>query len=101
MKKINIVLTALILMLISSGCATSGRFSVIDLDLRSPEQIEAFYGESKVPYNLTLGDSTDAEVEAEVQVDSKSISIWSFIAPILEALDGRLRIFSFEWKDKK
>lgn len=98
MKKISIVIMILLVALLS-GCATSGRFSLVDWDLRNPEQINAFYEESKVPYDLTLDDKVEVEVKVEVVAQPKSITA-SFIASIITAIKGRVRILSFEWKNK-
>ena len=99
MKKTKMVIIILMLAFVS-GCATSGRFSAIDLDLRTPEQTETFYGEAKVPYELDGTVETTSQ-PSEVRGESKSVSPWSFLAPIVKVFKGRFRVFSLEWKESK
>ena len=100
MKKIVLLLVIGACM---SGCATSGRLAVVDLDLRSPEQIKAYEVEAQVPYELNevVTGATTNSVNDVVSADAPKVSpIWEFLAPILEAFKGRLRILSFEWRNK-
>lgn len=96
MKKMRIAIMLIVMAVCLNGCATSGRFSAIDIDLRSPEQIIAYQVEAKVPYDL----NEVAVPNVNNAATSKVSPVWQFLAPIIEAFKGRLRILSFEWKNK-
>ena len=85
------LVTLVTLIMISSGCASPGRFSLLDLDLRTPEQIEAYQVEAQVPYEVK-------EIPNKEEIAPKAISVWSFLAPIIQVFKGRIKVLSFEWK---
>ena len=86
------VATLLLVALLGSGCISAGRFAVVDLDLRSPEQIVAGEVEAAVIYG--------APATSEEPVEPVANKSWMrFLAPIIEVFDGRLRILSFEWRE--
>ena len=82
---------AILISLVFCGCASvdRGRFSIIDLDLRTPEQIIAGTPENTVIYNSTELPSTEARVFP-----------FEYLFKFLEVVKGRLRIISIEWKTK-
>lgn len=94
--KNTIFVLLLSVLLCSVGCATKGRMSLIDLDLRTPEQITAYQQESHDVYAFNT--PTNAE---NVIVEPKSIPAptWDIIVKIVEVFKGRIKILSFEWKD--
>jgi len=77
--------------IVGSGCASPGRFALLDLDLRTPEQIEAYKTEAQVPYGVN-------EAATQEVVSPKVVSVWSFLAPIIQVFKGRIKVLSFEWK---
>jgi len=91
MKNGLTLVTLVTLVIIGSGCASPGRFSVLDLDLRTPEQIEAYKVEAQVPYVVK-------EIPNKEEIAPKFISAWSFLAPIIQVFKGRIKVLSFEWK---
>lgn len=93
MNKIT-VLTAVIGLVFLTGCATvnNGRFSVIDLDLRTPEQVLAQKSEKMVVY-----DSEGTNKVSQVAVEPRAFP-YELLFKLLEVVKGRLMIFSLEWK---
>jgi len=81
----------ILISLLFCGCASMdrGRFSVIDLDLRTPEQIVASTPENTCIYSATELPSTEARVFP-----------FEYLFKFLEVVKGRLRIISIEWKAK-
>jgi hypothetical protein len=86
MKRILALVLSIMAVVILVGCATQGRFAVIDIDLRDKEQIEAYKNEASVLYQNT---STN-------QVSAKSFD-FSVLSTILSAIKGRIRIVNIEW----
>ena len=78
------------LMILISGCMSPGRVALLDIDLRTPEQIKAYEVEAQVPFKDTDIISKDPE--------PKSVSAWSFVSPIIQVFKGRIRILSVEWQ---
>ena len=83
----------LVLALFFCGCSTvdRGRFSVIDLDLRTPEQIltgtvenTCIYGGTNQPPQITKTEPRAFPFE--------------LLFKFLEVMKGRIRIISLEWK---
>jgi hypothetical protein len=94
MKK-SILIFSLLGMLMITGCATRGRISLIDLDLRTPEQIVAYQNEADVIY-APDGCTSNTANNASVRV--ATTFPWDFIIKIVEVVKGRVRILSIEWK---
>jgi len=94
MKKIVIVS---ILCLGLVGCASTqrGRFSVLDLDLRTPEQITAYQHESSDVY------VEPQQPKPQVETKSFSMAAWDYIVKIVEVFKGRIKIGSIEWTNKE
>lgn len=93
------VLAALCMMLfllLLCGCATvdKGRFSVIDLDLRTPQQIEASIAENTCIYNCT-------NKVSQVKEEEPRAFPFELLFRFLEVVKGRIRIISLEWKTKE
>lgn len=79
-----------------SGCASvhKGRFSVIDLDLRTPEQVLAQKEEKIVIY-------TDTSTNKVSMAPSETRSFpYEILFKFLEIMKGRIMIFSLEWEAK-
>lgn len=95
MKKL--VISILVLnVLFSLGCATSkGRFSLVDVDLRTPEQILAYQNEADIVYLADGVTPAPATLSAVVPVPAPWYDI---VVKIVEVIKGRVRILSFEWK---
>jgi len=92
MKK-YIVATLILSACLFTGCATDkGRFSLIDLDLRTPEQIVASEKENNVIYQGTN--------QVPVEAEAKAFPV-EYLFKFLEVVKGRLRILSLEWKSKE
>jgi hypothetical protein len=84
----------LFILLLFTGCATKGRFSVVDLDLRNPEQIKESIIENTVIYNNT---TNNVPVISQPKMPE---DIWDIIVRIVSVMKGRLRILSFEWNER-
>jgi len=82
----------LLFFILFSGCVSSGRISLIDIDLRTPDQIEAYAKESEAVY-LSNKDALDETREAEA-TKIKNVSV---IMNMITIIKGRIRILSFEW----
>lgn len=93
MKKLFIIT---VICTVVVGCTTSGRFSVVDLDLRSPEQTKAQIPEAEIVYTCTVNNSSTNEVKISSEVVDTLKD--SFIVDIFKAVKGRLRVLSLEWK---
>ena len=94
-SRIAMVLGVSVLFVLMAGCATC-RFSLVDIDLRSPEQIEASQVEAMAPYMHTGVAGTNALPEV-VQTKSLPVSVWTGIMDVLKVLKFRLRIITIEW----
>jgi len=65
-----------------SGCASPGQFALVDVDLRSPEQIAA-------------------DKEEDVQTFKSPAPPWyQFAIDLVSVINGRVRIFAVEWEGK-
>jgi len=89
MKKI-VMVVAMVSVISLAGC-TTGRMALVDLDLRTPEQITAYQVEAAIPYCRTN--------QPAVVAENKSLlaTTWDDIIKVLEVVKGRLRILSIEW----
>ena len=89
MKKI-VMVVAMVSVISLAGC-TTGRMALVDLDLRTPEQITSYQVEAAIPYCRTN--------QPPVAAESKSLiaTTWDDIIKVLEVVKGRLRILSIEW----
>ena len=91
MKIAKTLLIALATVLLTSGCVSyqSGsckfRASLVDLDLRTKEQIEAGAAEQ-----------LDAGERAETRA-ADSLTVWQRIVDIIAAIKGRVRVLSVEY----
>lgn len=90
-KLISVIITSVSLTLMLSGCATKGRISVVDVDLRTPEQIIAYQPEAAVVYET---DKPQPNLGAGIAAPIP----WEFIIKLVEVVKGRVRVLSFEWK---
>jgi hypothetical protein len=88
MRKI-VMVVAMVSVMGLVGC-TTGRMALVDLDLRTPEQITAYQVEAAIPYCRT---------NQPPVVENKSLltTTWDDIIKVLEVVKGRLRILSIEW----
>ena len=94
------ILTAVVLAVLLVGCATKGRLSLLDLDLRDPEQIAASKFEMAVPY--TQGSLLDTNVAMVATATTQAIPgvIWSEVMDVLKVIKARIRIVSVEWDER-
>lgn len=78
----------------SLGCASmdKGRFSVVDLDLRSKDQIEAQIPEATCIYNGSTNKTNDASLKSATPIP------WEFVVKLVEVFKGRIKVCSMEWK---
>jgi len=83
-----LVISILVTTILLSGCASRGRLSLIDIDLRSQSQIEAYEKEALIVYQ-------DAPT---INAATKSFD-FSIISTILSAVKGRIKVLSIEWKN--
>ena len=81
----------IILLVLCAGCSTC-RFSLVDLDLRSPSQITAYQTEAEIPYAVPV----DA---ALIQTSSITGSIWTEVCDLLKVVKARFRIISIEYRN--
>ena len=88
MKKIMVVL---MVMVMCSGCMSVGRFALVDLDLRTPEQIAAYSHEAEIPYMVPDNSNT-------MKVGQVAQTIWEQVLEVLKVVKGRLRVVSVEWR---
>lgn len=95
MQKSFLLFSMFALLMITAGCATKGRISLIDLDLRTPEQIIAYQNEADVIYTPD-GCTSNTANNASVRV--ATTFPWDFVIKIVEVVKGRVRILSIEWK---
>ena len=91
--KIALLVLALVLLWLCNGCSTvdKGRFSVIDLDLRTPEQILAGMVENTCIYGGTNQPPQITKTEPRAFP-------FELLFKFLEVMKGRIRIISLEWK---
>lgn len=82
------LLIAIMCLAFLTGCATQGRFSLIDLDFRSAEQSVAQQPENTMMHSAVT----------TVQPQPKAITPLSVIFDFLEVVKGRIRIITCEWK---
>ena len=96
MKK-TVMSVSIVAVMFLTGCATvnKGRFSVIDLDLRTPEQVLAQKSEKVVVY-----DSDGTNKVAQVAGEPRAFP-YELLFKLLEVVKGRLMIFSLEWTTKE
>lgn len=95
MKK-QVLFTTILSIILLSGCASvhKGRFSVIDLDLRTPEQVLAQKEEKTIIY-------TDTSTNKVSMAPSETRSFpYEILFKFLEVMKGRIMIFSLEWEAK-
>lgn len=74
------------------GCASveKGRFSLIDFDLRSPEQITA-----QIPENTCIYASTN---NPPTEVATPKAFPFDLLFNFFNVMKGRIRILNLEWK---
>jgi len=94
MMKRMTMLVSLVALVLVTGCASSrGRTALLDLDLRSADQIAAYEAEAKAVHGCEedekpgLGATTDSGVT------------WDIVFRLLEVVHGRIRILPVEWGD--
>lgn len=83
-----------LMLLAAPGCATRGRVSVIDFDLREAAQIEAGRFEAAVPYTPS---PTNAVPPVLAKTEALPVSFWLQMLETLKVLKCRFRVISFEW----
>lgn len=89
-------LAVLFAILLMTGCATpnKGRVALLDIDLRTPEQLSAYAVEAGIPYK-------DPAPVLDQHTMSLPLTIWQSVLAMCTAIDGRIRIGSVEWNVSK
>jgi hypothetical protein len=84
-----------IMVILFSGCASveKGRFTAIDLDLRTPEQITA-----QIPENTCIYASDE---EPTIEPATPKIFPFDLLFNFLNVMKGRIQIFNLEWKSNQ
>lgn len=83
-------------LLVTSGCATRGRFAIFDLDLRDKEQIDAYKTEATCIYESS---ANQLALGVPVKEEPAAVSPWyQFMFDFLKIMKGRIRILSVEWQ---
>lgn len=93
MKRVIIGLSLLLLCTASSCTTSKGRFSILDLDLRTPEQIAAYQTEANIPFTFGQQDTIPSGVP-RMEVPS---TLWAPLFELLKVVKGRLRVVTIEW----
>lgn len=89
----NYIKIALIVFMVSfTGCATAGRFRLVDIDLRDRDQIVAYENEAKIVYT-----SDKTETVSDQPVSATPFD-WTMLFDFLKVVKGRISIFFVEWK---
>ena len=94
MKRVTWKVLGVGLVVIMSGCA-SERFSLLDIDLRTPEQTKAYITEAEVVYKTPVN---QAVVGATVGTAVVPNIVWQYVTDLLKITRGRIRVLSFEGK---
>jgi len=97
---VNKLVVVIGISMVLCGCATKGRVALLDLDLRTPEQILAYQNEADIIYVPDCCVSNPIVVSTNATVKGATIpSPWDIIIKIIEVVKGRIRILSIEWKN--
>jgi hypothetical protein len=94
MKRSMILVIVLVLVGLTAGCSTS-RFSLIDVDLRTPEQTKAYISEAEIVYEAPATVNTTM---AKMGVAAVPVIVWEYVVELLKVTRGRIRVFSVEAK---
>lgn len=90
-KLASISLSIALVVLCLSGCATKGRFRLVNIDTRTPEQIAAYYREAELPY------STDVVTSAP-EVQAKALPTWwGILVSAVTEMKCRISVIDVEW----
>lgn len=85
---------AMLVMVLMCGCVSAGRFALVDIDLRTPEQIAAYAKEAEIPYAVpSQNDPVGLKADRTVLT-----AIWDEIMEVLKVVKGRVRVLPVEWK---
>jgi len=83
------------LILVLAGCMSSGRFALMDMDFRTPEQVSAGQLEAIAPYVVVHTNDVRALPEKPEQVEK---SWWTKVVSWFGGMSKmRLRICPLEW----
>ena len=86
---------ALILSLVfSGGCVSPGCVALVDIDLRTPEQIEA----SRVADTAVFGTQADA---MPVEKAALPLAWWEALFKMVTDIEGRVRLLYVAWGGQK
>jgi len=88
-------MTVIIVVILLCGCASvdKGRFSVIDFDLRTPEQITA-----QIPENTCIYAGTN---NPPTEVATPKAFPFDLLFNFFNVMKGRIQILNLEWKTNK
>ena len=96
MKKLMCLVSVVLLSIPLAGCATRGRFAVLDLDLRDKDQIIAYQTEATCIYQPAQQPVAGVPLKEQPAV---SLPWWNFLFDFLKVMKGRIRVLSFEWQE--
>jgi hypothetical protein len=88
----------LLLLVMAAGCATQGRLTGADLDLRDPQQIEAGRMDALTPYLTQVGIPNTDELVKDPKPRATLIW-WEKLLEQLPLMKCRFRLIVIEWKD--
>ena len=78
-RRCGLAVMAMMVALFLAGCRSPGAVSLVDIDLRTPEQILA----DKAPANMAQPKDV--------------VAIWDLILKALSVVKGRIRVLTVEW----
>ena len=88
----------LLLLVMAAGCATQGRLTGVDLDLRDPQQIEAGRTDALTPYLSHVG-APNMDALVKDPKPRATFVWWEKLLEQLPLMKFRFRVVVIEWKD--
>ena len=83
--------------MLMAGCATKGRFSLVDVNAWEPDQMSA-----SVPADVVVYQNNQPSGPPKMEAPGMLAPIYEFLADIIKALKGfRIKVISLEWNECK
>lgn len=102
MRSLNCVLLGLLTMLLFTGCVSNGRFRLLNVDLRTPEQMVAARDEACIVYTSTISNTTNAPVVIQPAPKGFLDSFpFSLLFDLFKVAKGVFTVGELEWSSKK
>ena len=80
-----------------SGCATKGRFALVDVNAWEPDQMTA-----SVPADVVVYQCNQPVGAPQMAAPGMLTPVYEFLADIIKALKGfRIKVISLEWNECK